>query len=600
MSECFTDLLGDPLPSGAKQRLGTRRMQGPVVDMAYSADGEAALVITGGCLTIWNLSRGELLATHEISKADLTAMSVTRAADRLAVSDREGRLIEWHLGQNQAIGCIQTTCGDGIATVCYSPDETRLLILDREASVVEEWDLESGNRIREISREGGSFNRAVYGADGKTAFLGHQEGNNVYHYNLETRELLQVFAEDYCNYDMCLSQDGKRLFVGTRHKANEWRLDDYNCLATYTGHLGHAVPSVAYTRDDEHVLTGSRDGSIRLWDRKQAQVVRKWYPHQRHVNRMRVSPDGKWVLSYGGDQLLTESSLETGAGRLDWHRHRAGIHALVFTRDGTRLLSGSSDKTIRSWDVESWGPSGLSVDLDTEVHALAILDEDLHLAAGCKDGTVRIISFERGETVQSFPAHLGYVRAVERISNDRILTAGDDGALRIWDWRSGDDITEMTGHLGGILSLGISADGTLVATGGRDGTVCVWKLGTGELENAMRFVAHRGWVEAVTFGPDNERVFSAGRDGLVVEWNLRAECDALTLDHGSWVESIAVCDSEVISAGNDGLISVFDRETGKRVRVLTGHEGEVHTIAMAGKNLVSGSADTTMLVWALS
>ena len=116
----------------------------------------------------------------------------------------------------------------------------------------------------------------------------------------------------------------------------------------------------------------------------------------------------------------------------------------------------------------------------------------------------------------------------------------------------------------------------------------------------MRFVAHRGWVEAVIFGPDNERIFSAGRDGLVVEWNLRAECDMLTLDHGSWVESIAVCDSEVISAGNDGLITVFDRETGKRVRVLTGHEGGVHTIAMAGKNLVSGSADTTMLVWALS
>jgi WD40 repeat protein len=597
MSDLLTDHLGDPLPPGATQRLGTRRMQGLVVDMAYSADGELAIVTTGTCLTIWGLEQGELVATHEISEYDLTAMAVTKAVDRMAVSDQRGCLIEWDLCTHREICRIETGRAGGIATVSYSPDETHLLILDRKTSVAEEWDLSSGNRLQEISREGSSFNRAIYGPGGKTAFLGHQEGNNVYHYDLTTGELLKIFVEDYCNYDMCLSEDGVRLFVGTRHRANEWRLSDYACLETYTGHLGHAVPSVAYANDNDHLLTGSRDGSIRLWDRKQVELVRKWYPHQRHVNRMRVSPNGKWVMSYGGDQLLTESSLETGEGRLNWDRHRAGIHALSFTADGMRIISGSADKTVRIWHTDGWVSAGLLDSLKTEIHGLAVLEGDQYLAAGCKDGAIRIVSLENGEIAQTITAHRGYVRAVEGIAGDRILSAGGDGALRIWDWERGNLVQEMIGHQGGVLSLGLSADGTLAVSGGRDGTVRVWDMETGD--PVAKIVAHRGWVQAVAFGGDNQTLVSAGRDGLVIEWDLEAESDIRAFDHGDWIEAIAITDTSIYSAGHDGLIAVWNRASGKRDGELKGHEGVVHTIAVdpEGRNLVSGSEDTTLLVW---
>ena len=596
MNKPATDLLGDALPSGALQRLGTRRMQGPVVDMAYSADGEHALVVTGSSLAVWNLPLGELLNTYTLSDVPLTAMASTVGVDRMTVVDQSGWLIDWDLQEHKEIRRIDTGRGNGIATLQYSPDESRLLSVDRQNSIVEEWDISTGKRLQEITKPGGSFNRAIYGSDGKTVFLGHQEGNNVYHYDLVSGEPLQIFVEDYCNYDMCLSQDGERLFVGTRHKANEWRLSDYTCIQTYTGHLGHAVPSVAYTRDEDHLLTGSRDGSIRLWNRHSAEVVRKWYPHQRHVKGMRVSPDGKWVLSYGGDQLLAETSLETGEGRLNWNRHRAGIHSLAFTEDGRHAVSGSADKTIRIWHSAEWESVGQTVELDTEVYALSVLDEE-YFAAGCKDGSVRIISLNSGETVKSFDAHRGYVRAVRRLSKERILSAGGGGSLKVWVWEQEKLIREMTRHLGGVLALDVSADSTRAVSGGRDGSVHVWDLETGDA--LAKIDAHRGWVEAVAFGEGNEQVFSAGRDGVVVEWDLDAGEEVRVFDHSEWIEALAIDHDRVYSAGRDGRIVVWDRNTGSPEKELTGHEGTIHSLVLDpdGKTIISGSEDTTLLVW---
>ncbi|MDP6775844.1 MAG: hypothetical protein QGI83_03665, partial [Candidatus Latescibacteria bacterium] len=291
-----TDALGDLLPDGAIQRLGTTRMRYSIGDMAYSADGREAIAVSGNELHVWNLEMGARVGAHTVSDHALVGMDCTSDVQGIVMADRSGRVIDWDLAQAKPAGGFETG-RESLASVRCSPDDARILTLDRGTSTLEEWDRKTGKRLVSTSAPGESLNRCIYGPDGRTAFVGHQPGDNVYHYDLACGELLKIFVDDYSNYDMVLSADGERLLVGTRHQSNEWRLSDYACLETFTGHLGHAVPSVAYAREDQHLLTGSRDGSIRLWDRKKAEVVRRWYPHQSYVTRMRVSPDGKWVLS---------------------------------------------------------------------------------------------------------------------------------------------------------------------------------------------------------------------------------------------------------------------------------------------------------------
>ncbi|MFN7171115.1 MAG: WD40 repeat domain-containing protein, partial [Candidatus Omnitrophota bacterium] len=90
--------------------------------------------------------------------------------------------------------------------------------------------------------------------------------------------------------------------IGIR-RGTEWELATYKCLKTFTGHHGGAVTSVAYCKEPEQLLTGSRDGSIRRWNRLEGKALLRWCPHNGAVTHLAVSPDGRWVLSYASRHL---------------------------------------------------------------------------------------------------------------------------------------------------------------------------------------------------------------------------------------------------------------------------------------------------------
>ncbi len=597
----FRDHLGDPLPDRAIQRLGTRRMRGSVTEMSYSSDGAHAFALSGAFLCIWDLIEGNCIARQQVSEHRVTAAAWSRDVSRALFADEAGAISEWDLTERtRELGRFDTG-RTSLVSLRYSPDEKRVLTLDRDTSTVEEWDRETGGRRIAISDAGECFDHCLYAPDGRTALVAHQPGRNVYQFDLATGARLKTFVEDYVCYDMCLSASGERLLVGTRHKSNEWRLRDYECLETFTGHLGHAVPSVAYGRDDRQILTGSRDGSIWLWDRHTATVLRRWYPHQSHVNRIRVSPDGNWALSHGSDGLLAETSVATGLPRLQWERHMAGVRALVVSPDGAHAISGSTDKTVRWWDTENWTATRTVECTGGEVHALAVSPDGALVAAGCKDGSVRILECASGTDVCALEGHRGYVRAVAFAGAVEVVSAGDDGSVRVWDAVTGRAVRTLEGHLGGVLALAVSADTGQLVSGGRDGTVRVWNLATGEL-NALA-TAHRGWVRSVALGPDGH-VISAGGDGWVVEWDLRDGREVRSYSHGGGLEDILYLPDtgSICLAGEDGRVAVLQIGSQAPAAEFSGHEGAVHALAASpdGRWLLSGSADTTVLVWKLT
>ena len=75
---------------------------------------------------------------------------------------------------------------------------------------------------------------------------------------------------------------------------------------------------------------------------------------------------------------------------------------------------------------------------------------------------------------------------------------------------------KLAGHGGAVLCTGVSADGSMVASGGADGTVKVWDTAEGNL--LTTFTGHVGPVRAVAFGPDGGVVYSGGEDGTLRRW----------------------------------------------------------------------------------
>ncbi|MFP4248252.1 MAG: WD40 repeat domain-containing protein [Armatimonadota bacterium] len=614
--EAATDLFGDPLPEGAVQRLGSLRLRyGGVGDLDYLPDGRA-VIASGVNIDIWDMSVGEKVGSHQVGPRGLTAIDVSSDGRTMLAGDNAGNVYEWDFEAAEATR--EWATGQGrLATVYYSTDETRALTCGVDPPTIKEWEIATGEELVAATSELHSARQAIYGPGDESAFIHGAAGSDsvVAQFDLSDGSLIRDFLQDYYTHtrSIALSPDGERLLVGSRTRATEWQVaPEHELLNTFRGHHGGAVTSVAYAPDPDQLLTGSRDGSIRLWDRLPdgGEVINRWFAHSGYVNYIVVSPDGNWVLSYGGGNMVVEYGLTDGEPRLEWDRHELGVQAVAIAPDG-RAISGAADGTVRVWDALSGEQALLIEDATQGAWAVAASPDGERIAAGCKDGVVREFSASDGSLIRELHGHLGYIRAVEYMpqgasadSAPSLVSAAGDGTIRIWP-RSGDeplrvfeaDLFGEDGHRGGVLSLAVSEDGAKLLSGGRDGTMRLWDLRAGAQEAIFR--GHRGWVEAVAFTTDGEAV-SGSRTGTLRRWDLGSGEVLAEMDHGATVYGLAISrdGGTIFAGGTDNAISAWTAE-GEALSRMTGHEATVNGLALSsdGAYLVSASDDATLLVW---
>jgi WD40 repeat protein len=223
-----------------------------------------------------------------------------------------------------------------------------------------------------------------------------------------------------------------------------------------------------------------------------------------------------------------------------------------------------------------------------------------------EDGTVRLWDARTGQAIgEPLRGHKGWVRSAAFSSDGvQIVSAGKDGTIRLWDAKSGQEIGyPLIGHKGGVLSAEFSSDGQRIVSSGEDGTIRLWNVRNGQ-EDVAPLLGHQGWVRSAEFSPDGKWIVSAGEDGTVRIWNsLSGQLTIKPLKaHQGWVKTAAFSqDGErIVSAGYDGTVRVWDRKSGRAIgRPLRGHEGWVKTAAFSrdGERIVSAGEDGTIRLW---
>ncbi len=202
-------------------------------------------------------------------------------------------------------------------------------------------------------------------------------------------------------------------------------------------------------------------------------------------------------------------------------------------------------------------------------------------------------SFDNSVGVWSLnsPTHLGWLEGHAAAVNHavfagagRVLSAGDDFALILWDLASGRPVHRMEGHKGKVLAVAVSPDGATAASASWDGSVGLWDLASGE---------NTGWVTVgtnvndVAFAADGKGLYTAGYDGEVKFWDLSdgpAAASATVLhSHGFGVNVIAVDEARgwLALGGLDGGVLVMDLATREIVADLTADRRPVLALALS-------------------
>jgi len=113
---------------------------------------------------------------------------------------------------------------------------------------------------------------------------------------------------------------------------------------------------------------------------------------------------------------------------------------------------------------------------------------------------------------------------------------------------------------------------------------------------------HSGWVRSVAISSDGTRIVSGSVDGLVKIWNAETGAEVCTMEgHAGEVFSVAFArdGKRIVSGSGDGLVKIWDAETNTEVCTLVGHSGEVNSVAFSpnGKHVISGSDDQRVKIW---
>jgi WD40 repeat protein len=133
-----------------------------------------------------------------------------------------------------------------------------------------------------------------------------------------------------------------------------WRIREEKPFATVN--LEANVNALSFNAAADALAVGSSDGAIGVWDMRTNGWRFHRSKHHEGINSLRFSPDGKWLVSAGRDEVLQALSAFTGESRYSALPHRETIFHSEFTRDGKRFVTQTASGVLRVWDFETGLP----------------------------------------------------------------------------------------------------------------------------------------------------------------------------------------------------------------------------------------------------
>jgi WD40 repeat protein len=298
--------------------------------------------------------------------------------------------------------------------------------------------------------------------------------------------------------------------------------------------------------------------------------------HTSGVSSVAFSPDGTRLVTGSFDKTARVWDARTGTPQLELKGHTGWVQSVAFSPDGTRLVTGSADQTARVWDARTgtarvWDARTGTPQPPLKGHtdgmqSVAFSPDGTRLATGSWDQTARIWDARTGTLQLMLKGHTQPVTSVG-FSPDgtRLITGSGDQTAKVWDAHTGTPRFELKGHTGGVNSVAFSPDGTRLVTGSGDQTARVWDARTGTPQLELK--GHTDPVTSVAFSPDGTRLVTGSFVRRYVIWDPRAGTPQLDLmGHTSGVYGVDPDGIRIILDMFDQTTKVWDARTGQELK----------------------------------
>ena len=445
----------------------------------------------------------------------------------------------------------------------------------------------------------------------------------------------QIIKIDYRGIvDVSFSPDGKTLaVVSYEWIIHLWDIDTGEVKDTINLHTVK-ISRLTYSPDGSTIVSWGHDGIIRFWDLTTKELVNTITGHMGWWD-FTLSPDGYNIIGYGGSKTIQLWDVNTGKHQKSLTGHKETIYSVDISPGGTTIASSSNDKTIRLWNLNTGEVRKIMRGYRNPVNKLRFNLNGHILATADRKHNIRLWDTASGKYLITLNGLTDAGIITMAFSSDRktLTSVGYAhkfyvGKLHVWNINTGElkheiSINPTNGYSASSFSSKVlfSPDGETLAitlsktpsdNSRRVHAIVLWDVQTGKIKDTI--TGHTSTVSSISFSPDGNTLASGGNDKTIRLWDLATGEQKLLLSDPQWyqirsgssgfVTQLSFSqDGRILASGIDeGVIYLWDIDTGEQIKILKGHTGYIRklTFTKEMKTLMSHSSDGTVLLWDIS
>ncbi|MBX9258006.1 WD40 repeat domain-containing protein [Desmonostoc muscorum CCALA 125] len=283
--------------------------------------------------------------------------------------------------------------------------------------------------------------------------------------------------------------------------------------------------------------------------------------------------------------------------------HQDAVNSISFSPDGKTIASGSWDKTIKLWNIESGESQTLLGHTDKVWRVRYSPMNGNMIASASTDKTVRLWNAKTGEFLGELQGNTDIVYDLSfSTDSKKIATVSLDRTIKIWDTNTKEELETLENLQGqnGSYSVDFDPNGAkLAVVGYQDGSVKVWDLNT---KTAKVIGHHEKSATFVRFSHDGRLLASSSDDGMIKLWKDGQLLTTIKA-HEKEIYGLAFSPNDQIlaSVGEDTTIKLWQID-GTLSKTLVAHGCEIYDISFSpnyedDQLIVSASEDTTIRLW---
>ncbi|MBD3886362.1 NACHT domain-containing protein [Phormidium tenue FACHB-886] len=470
--------------------------------VAFSPDGQCFVSSSwDGTIRLWQVETRQCLRTLQGHTRWVRCVTFSPDGRTLASGSWDSTVRLWDVTTGQCLKVLQGHT-DPVTSVTFSPDGQTCVSAGSDCTI-RVWDVRTGQCMRILQKHSGWIWSIAFHPEGHTLASGGLD-YRVILWDTETDTAFKTLSGYSLEIkSIAFHANGRTLASGSHDSTVKlWDIESGECSKTLQGHQSW-VWCVAFSPDGQMLASSSNYGNIRLWNTAtgQFQTLRGWTSIANLVHCVAFSPEGQFLASTDTEPTIRVWDVKTGECRTKLPQpSRAWCVAFAPQRNVNRFIG------ISSVGISSPFPFGDAA------------RTGLILASGSDDRLVRLWDIDTGECLTALVGHTSMVFTVSFSPDGMLLASGsDDRLIKLWDVCSGAGLKTLKGHTGVVWSVQFSPNGQILASGSHDKTVRLWDVDSGE---CLKTLDHTSEVWSIAFSPDGHVLASSSTDGSIQLWQV--------------------------------------------------------------------------------